>query len=695
VHVGGVDIEAGVDALIAFWSHALAAALFASLTLWRLREAARQPLQRLLAGAFAMTTCWAWLAAVAPGEPLVGYAESARNLLWISLLYSLSAAGEEREHGLKLVYGAVAAVIGLQLIGATLELISPSGALEQTGLVLRITTAAGALVLVHNVYGQAAPASRSHIRLAALGLALIWIYELNLYTIAYIGSASTERLIEWRGIAIALAAPLFALATRAESGWRIRVSRAATFQSLSLLAICAYFALMAILATALRGSGVDWSAALMIAVLAVMTVAAMVLLPSARARGWLKVKLAKHLFEHRYDYRTEWLRFTETLGRERADAFPLTERILKAFADVLDAPGALLLVSDGGAPTLAANWNWPAATPAAARLQEARPLWNEIEASGRIVEFTALRESWVNGRDKSLPVPRWMVEDHSIWAGVPLLHQHRLLGLVILAAPEYRRPLDWEDFDLLRTAGKQAASSLAEAMGQEALANAHRFEEFNRRFAFILHDIKNLVSQLSLLARNAERHADNPEFRKDMVATLQSSVGKMNDLLARLAPHAQVRVQRLEPQCLRPVLSAAIAAKRRDRDVQLLGDTDLVATIDPAALEQALGHLIQNALDASSGTPVTVRAAADEGSVTLEIRDQGVGMDSDFIRNRLFQPFASTKPGGFGIGAFEARSLITAMGGQISVDSRPGQGTTFSICLPAAPAAVEPQRKIA
>jgi putative PEP-CTERM system histidine kinase len=322
-------------------------------------------------------------------------------------------------------------------------------------------------------------------------------------------------------------------------------------------------------------------------------------------------------------------------------------------------------------------------------------LWNELEASGRIVEFTALRESWVNGRDKSLPVPRWMVEDHSIWAGVPLLHQHRLLGLVILAAPEYRRPLDWEDFDLLRTAGKQAASSLAEAMGQEALANAHRFEEFNRRFAFILHDIKNLVSQLSLLARNAERHADNPEFRKDMVATLQSSVGKMNDLLARLAPHAQVRVQRLEPQCLRPVLSAAIAAKRRDRDVQLLGDTDLVATIDPAALEQALGHLIQNALDASSGTPVTVRAAADEGSVTLEIRDQGVGMDSDFIRNRLFQPFASTKPGGFGIGAFEARSLITAMGGQISVDSRPGQGTTFTICLPAAPAAVEPQRKIA
>src|SRR5438270_6286506 len=310
-----------VDALITFWSHALAAACFAALMIWRLGEAARRPAQRLLAGAFALTACWAWLGAIAPGEPIMGFAETARNLLWVSLLYSLSAAGEEREHGLKLVYGAVAAVIGLQLIGDTLQLFSPSGAIAQTGLVLRVTTAAGALVLVHNVYGQAAPASRLHIRFAMLGLALIWIYDLNLYTSIYLGSAGARRLLEWRGLAVALAAPLFALATRKHGAWRVRLSRAATFQSLSLLAICAYFALMAILATALRGTGVDWSSALMIGALAFMTVAAMVLIPSARARGWVKLKLAKHLFEHRYDYRSEWLRFTDTLGR-RAPTLP-------------------------------------------------------------------------------------------------------------------------------------------------------------------------------------------------------------------------------------------------------------------------------------------------------------------------------------------------------------------------------------
>jgi putative PEP-CTERM system histidine kinase len=685
-----------VNALIAFWSHGLAAACFAALMIWRLSEIARAPAQRLIVGSFALTACWAWLAAVAPGSAVTGFAESARNLLWVSLLYSLSMTAEDRQHGIKLVYAAVAGVIGLQLIGGTLQLFSPSDVIAQTGVVLRITTAAGALVLVHNVYGQAAPTSRSHIRFAMLGLALIWGYDLNLYTVAYLGSAGTKPLTDWRGLAVALAAPLFALATRNDGAWRVRLSRAATFQSLSLLAICAYFALMALLATALRGSGVDWSASLGVGVLAIMTVAAMVLIPSARARGWLKVKLAKHLFEHRYDYRAEWLRFTGTLGRAGPDAPPLSERIVRAFADIVEAPGGLLIVNDGaGGLVLAEASQWPGDPPRLEDGESSPVFWNRVEEAGRVLEFEGLRRGWAHAKDRGLQVPQWLLDDAAVWAGIPLLHNQRLVGFVVLAAPEYRRQLDWEDFDLLRTAGNQAASSLAEALGQEALSQAQRFEEFNRRFAFILHDIKNLVSQLSLVARNAERHADNPEFRADMVATLRSSVGKMNDLLQRLAPQSQARVQRVEPQPLRPIVSTAIAAKRRDREINLLGDTGVSAMVDATALEQALGHLIQNAIDASSGEPVLVRVDHHANDVAITITDKGVGMDGEFIRNRLFEPFASTKPGGFGIGAFEARSLITAMGGRLSVDSRPGRGTTFTIVLPAAEATSEPARKSA
>jgi putative PEP-CTERM system histidine kinase len=684
-----------VEALISFWSHALAAMLFASLLLWRLGEASRQPGQRLLLAAFALTACWAWLAAVTPHNPLVGFAESARNLVWIGLLYSLSSARDERQHGVRLVYGAVAAAIGMQVIAGLVALATPSAAIEQTSQILRITTAAGALVLVHNFYGQAAPTSRSHIRLAMLGLAWMWGYDLNLYTTAYIGAGTGTSLFQWRGVAVALTAPLFALGARHDQGWRFRLSRAATFQSLSLLGICAYFALMAIVATALRGTGVDWSATIMIAVLAVMTVSAMVLLPSARARGWVKVKVAKHLFEHRYDYRTEWLRFTETLGHSGPDAAPLGERIVKAFADVVEAPGGLLLVNEGGRSlSVAATWNWAPANPSPDSLTNADGFWSAVESGGRILELQALRDGWGSAEDKSVPVPECILREKQAWAMIPLIHHERLTGIVVLAAPEYRRPLDWEDFDLLRTAGRQAASSLAEAHGQEALSNAQRFEEFNRRFAFILHDVKNLVSQLSLLSRNAERHADNPEFRADMVATLKSSVGKMNDLLARLSPRAGARVQRVEAQPLRPLLANAIAAKRGDHEVQLLGDAGTWAEVDGPALEQAVSHLIQNAVEAcSSSVPITVRVDTDGEQVAISIADKGVGMDSDFVRNRLFQPFSSSKPGGFGIGAFEARQLITAMGGRLGVDSSPGKGTTFTITLPAAGAASEPLRK--
>jgi putative PEP-CTERM system histidine kinase len=205
-----------------------------------------------------------------------------------------------------------------------------------------------------------------------------------------------------------------------------------------------------------------------------------------------------------------------------------------------------------------------------------------------------------------------------------------------------------------------------------------------------------LVSQLSLLSRNAERHADNPEFRADMVATLRSSVDKMNELLTRLSPQAPATVQSVEAQPLRPIVSSAIASKRRDRDVRLLGDAGVKAIVDAAALEQALGHLLHNAVDASpEDEPVTVKIASSGSEVAIAVADNGCGMDGDFIRNRLFQPFVSTKQGGFGIGTFEARSLIAAMGGRITVDSRPGRGTTFTIFLPAAqPAeARQPQRE--
>ncbi len=692
-----------MEALIAFWTHALAAALFASLTLWELRRGLGESEQRMLLAAFALTGLWAWITAMAPTTMLAAYSETARNLVWVGVLYRLASLdGDEQQRGVRPVYAAVSGVLGMQLVVDALPLIidtdsiSPGHALVVTAIILRLTAAAGMLVLVHNLYGQAAPSSRVGIRLAMIALAVMWAYDLNLYTIAYFDPASAQGLLNWRGLPLAVAAALFAVGGARDERWRIRLSRAATFQSLSLLAICAYFAVMAVLVTALRGSGFDWTRAFLIALLAAMTVAAMVLLPSSRARGWAKVKIAKHFFEHRYDYRTEWLRFTETIGATGPKAAPLGQRVIKAFADILDAPGGLLLVTDEhGSIEPAAAWNWSgAANPGAAiPSAEALAFWLSVGAEGRILDFDALEGGWADARDRELDIPAPLLGEEQAWTGVPLIHDDRLVGLVLIASPDYRRPLDWEDFDLLRTAGRQAASSLAEAHGQQALMNAQRFEDFNRRFAFILHDVKNLVSQLSLLARNAERHADNADFRADMVATLKGSVGKMNELLARLAPTPDQRPARPEPTPLRPLVASAIAANRGDHDVMLLGDGNLWVMADPLMLEQAIGHLVQNAVDASMPSqPVTVRMGGDDKQAFIAISDAGTGMDADFVRTRLFQPFASTKRGGFGVGAFEAKSLVSAMGGRLTVESKPDEGSSFTITLPAASEAAEPKR---
>jgi putative PEP-CTERM system histidine kinase len=692
--------------LVALWSHALAALLFGALALWQLRHWAMASRNRSLAVAFAVTACWAALSALrGPHDFLTVIAESGRNFAFLAFMYGIlrSAEDDGRQRAVKLVYVVVAGVIGLQLtVGGVLAQFADEplvyAALTSTGQIIGLTIAAGSLVLVHNLYGQAAPDSRWAIRLPMIALAGMWIYDLHLYTVAYLTRSPVDDLFAMRGAILSMIVPLFALASRRTSEWRMQMSRAATFQSISVLAILGYLILMMSATRALEIIGGDWVRIGQIGLVFGMTVAAVILLPSGRLRAWIRVMLAKHFFEHRYDYRQEWLRFTRTVGNVASaaeggsgadeahrDAAPLGERVVKALADVAEAPGGLLYVPDGnGRLAFAARWRWVHDAPDGAA--EDADLVRFLEATAHVVDFGSLRTGTIRMHGMTASLPGWMRDFSEAWAGIPLLHNDRLVGFVILEHPPLRRPLDWEDFDLFRTAGIQAASYLAEALSQEKLADAQRFDEFNRRFAFIMHDIKNLVSQLSLVARNAERHAHNPEFREDMIATLQASVKKMNDLLARLGRGNAREVEPPRATAIAQVAAAVAEVKSRVHPVDFSGGQAIAAIADPVRLEQALAHLVQNAIDASApGVPVQISCWEQGNEAAIEIADRGSGMSADFIRGRLFQPFASTKEDGFGVGAYEARSLVTGMGGRIEVASREGEGSRFTVFLPLAP----------
>jgi len=467
---------------------------------------------------------------------------------------------------------------------------------------------------------------------------------------------------------------------RAKSLGRFRPSRAAAIAMIALGAAIIYFLAIFGAASLLNSRGGLAAALAIFALPALSAIAAGILLPSRRTHGWMKVMLAKHLFAHRYDYRAEWLRFNDTVGRASDEAMPLEMRVVKAIADMTDSPAGLLFLREGDALVPRAPWNLdPGKVPGFVPCDTLVALLDQ----GRIIEVDPLREAGAEASEEARAVPAWMIADRENWALVPLIHFDRLTGAVLLTRPAIARTLDWEDFDLLRVAGRQVASYLAEARGQEALSDVQRFDEFNRRFAFIMHDIKNLVSQLTLVTRNAERHADNPAFRADMIATLQSSTARMNELLARLSQHNTGRVEPPRTVVLGPLVTALAAGKRAQHPVIVAGNPALSATADPARLEAALAHLVQNAIEASNeAEPVTITIRTSGQETGIEVSDTGCGMSSDFIQNQLFRAFASTKDGGFGIGAYEARAMVTAMGGRLSVESKVGGGTRFTIWLP-------------
>lgn len=652
-------------------SYAAAAAAFLLLsvlllTSWR---------GRLQGGALALACLLSalWAAAVAynsssahPAAVLAYVLEFLRDIGWLAFLVLL------------LGYGGQAGSLRVKVVAACCVAMV---AVVMDGFLGHVILAVAGLVLVEQLFRNVHPQQRWGIKFLCLGLGGMFAYDFYLYADALLFKRVDAAAWGARGIVNALIVPLLGVSAARNPKWAldISVSRRLLFHSGALLGAGVYLLVMAAAGYYIRYFGGNWGGVLQTTFLFGALVLLLVMLFSGTLRARVRVFLSKHFFSYKYDYRDEWLHFTRMLSEGEPGA-RLHERSIQAIAGLVDSPeGALWLARESGDFECVAQWNMPAAAG------------SEL-ADSPFCRFLADRE-WVVSVEEyesqpemypGFELPGWLRAIPRAWLVVPLILHERLLGFVVLARSRGQLKLDWEVSDLLKTAGRQAASYLAQLEAAQALLVARQFESFNRMAAFVVHDLKNLVAQLSLMLSNAEKHKHNPEFQEDMLSTVEHSIAKMKRLLLQLHAGGQP-VERPAPLALDDLLRRAIAAKSGFGIAPEMeaGVSGVSVSANPERLERVIGHLIQNAIEA---TPADGRVAVglkrSDKSAIIEISDTGRGMSAQFIRERLFKPFESTKKTGMGIGTYESREYVRELGGDIEVESREGFGTVFRVTLP-------------
>jgi putative PEP-CTERM system histidine kinase len=347
-------------------------------------------------------------------------------------------------------------------------------------------------------------------------------------------------------------------------------------------------------------------------------------------------------------------------------------------ADLVESPAGAMWLRRGQGYIQTSRWNLPEVT-ASEPTDAVLPTF--LEARGWVISIPELRAH--PERYQGLQAPTWLDAMDSAWLIVPLLSGEQLVGFVVLASPRTPIELNWEVLDLLKTAARQAGTFVAQVEADEALLEAKKFDAFNRMSAFVVHDLKNLVAQLSLMLKNAERHRSNPAFQADMLETVAHVTSRMNGLLLQLrsgtTPVSKPRLVDLAPLAERICNDKAA----QGRTVTLEVGHDVIAVGHEERLERVIGHLVQNALDATPETGrIALRLYPDQEHTIVEVWDTGQGMTPEFIRNSLFKPFQTTKPAGMGIGVYESAQYIRELGGDIAVSSELGVGTRVKVTIP-------------
>ena len=687
--------------MIGYYSYLSAAAGFVFLTVLLLFSWRSSVQGRLLTIVTAVTAIWAGVAAgvtqddlYLQQDSLYQFMEVLRYLAWYIFLLKLLEPAARNNSGyrgylgwaLPLSSGFVMLVL---LAGQLMHYLPGFEGMQQLlvlNLAAHVLLAIIGLLIVEQLFRNASARHRWAIKYLFIGAGGIFAYDFYMYANALLFRDIDTGLWNARGFVTLLAVPLLTLSAARNRDWshNLFVSRDIVLHATTVMGAGLYLLVMAAAGYYLREFGGSWGRIVQVSFLALAVLLLVAALFSGQFRSQLRVFLGKHFYKNKYDYRHEWLQLTGELNKKNAgeDEF---ESVVRVIARIVDARAGLLWLRDEHSRFKnVAAWQTTridvviAADDALIRfLEDKAYVINLQELGARASEY------------EGLDVPDCLSSFDRCWLIVPLVSMNALAGFIVLANPMVAREVNWEDRDLLKTAAMQISSYLAVLMTTDALAEARQFEAFNRISSYMVHDLKNIAAELELVARNAVKHKTNPEFIDDAFATVDDTAASIKRLLEQLR-NRHVKAEKQVTIDLAVLVNTVLGKQAdllpRPQLQQSVSCCRVIAAKD--RLQHVLIHLIDNARQATGQNgSITISlsvVAGDAPMCVVAIADDGQGMDADFIRNRLFKPFDTTRGNaGMGIGMYESREFIRQLQGDIRVQSEPGEGTVVSLYIPA------------
>ena len=544
---------------------------------------------------------------------------------------------------------------------------------ESWMFLLQTIIALEVLVLLEIIYRQAGD-NRWALKPLIVYLAVISVFEFVTFANALMVEQIHINYIAARGYIYSAMIPFLVLAIRRVENWgvEIYISRDIVMHSTLLMVAGGYLFVMAMLGYAVKYLGGEWGATIQIVLIALSLALLVSLFLSLSFRTKIKVFITKHFFANQFDYRHEWLKLTHCLNTKESDE-NVYATALRGLTQAIDYQTGSFIQVKNHELNVVANIQ--------------KPDLNEDEQSVLLVfcEFFKVK-NWIIDIEELRTQPYVYEElkvNHGLLNGVsfqlviPIYNDEEFWGMVVMQGSDNTsKKLNWELRDYLTAVNAQISNFLFHHQAAQELA------------AFIVHDLKNVLAQIDLILSNAEQHKDNPEFIEDTFETLKHTKARMDKMLHQLTEKnaSQDGSESLVSlsECIRQVVEQRCASYLPAPNVQVSSETPVV--LDKDKLSNVIYHLVSNAQQATSDdgkVDIEIELSVDERHMLINIMDTGCGMSEDFIRTRLFKPFDTTKGNaGMGIGAFDAKAYLEKIGGQLLVQSKQQQGTTFTLRIP-------------